>query len=229
MKKLNSVFSVVVFVITISVFPFNMTSAQTGWYMGMFGGVTVSPEVSQGYDYYDYYYNDRYDIDVDETWVIGFKFGYTPPRLRFASFEFEYSYFNPDVDGTVWPFDSWDYVQIEGDTTFHNVMFNGIAKFPEGKIHPYLGVGIGFSYIDTSVSTSSIGRFDSNDDTVFAWQILGGVEIDLINNLSLDIGYRFFAAESDLDDDYYDYYYEYDRKDFDWETSIITFGFNYKF
>lgn len=228
MRKSNGAFSVFVFVITVCVFPLHTALAQTGWYMGLFGGVTVNPEVSQGY-YYDYYSNDRYDLDVDETWVIGVKFGYTPPLLKFADFEFEYSYLNPDLDGTAWPYDSRDHAKLEGDTTFHNFMFNGILKFPEGKIHPYIGAGVGFSYSDTSISAISTGRSESNDDTVFAWQIMGGVEIDLTHNLSMDIGYRFFATESDTDDDYYYYYYEYDNKDLDWEMSIITFGLKYRF
>lgn len=160
--------------------------------------------------------------------MIGFKLGYTPPRLRFASFEFEYSYSNPDVERTVWTYRSRDYEKIVGDAAFNNFMFNGIAKFPAGKIHPYIGAGIGFSYIDASVSSSSTGRSDSNEDKVFAWQILGGVEIDLTRNLSVDIGYRFFVTESDPDDDYY-YHDEYDSTDLDYETSIVTFGLKYSF
>lgn len=228
MKKVDSVFSVFVFVIAVVVFPFNTASAEVGGYMGVFGGYTVSPEASPGYADHNYYYHGNYDIDVEETWLIGFKLGYTPPRLRFASFEFEYSYSNPDVERTVWTNRGRDYAKIEGDAEFHNFMFNGIAKLPAGKIHPYIGAGIGFSYIDASITTPSTGRFDSNDHTVFAWQILLGVEIDLANNLSMDIGYRFFATESDSDHDYY-YYDEYDSTDLDYETSIITFGLKYRF
>ena len=68
----------------------------------------------------------------------------------------------------------------------------------------------------------------SNDDTVFAWQILLGVEIDLTNNLSMDIGYRYFAAEAN-DDDHHDYYYEYYGTQIDYQTSMVTVGLKYRF
>ena len=68
----------------------------------------------------------------------------------------------------------------------------------------------------------------SNDDTVFAWQILLGVEIDLTNNLSMDIGYRYFAAEAN-EDDHHDYYYEYYGTQIDYKTSMVTFGLKYRF
>jgi opacity protein-like surface antigen len=228
MKKVASAFAVFVFVIVVSVFPFNTASAQTGGYIGVFGGYTLSPDVSHWYDDYGYFGDDHYDLDVQETWVLGFKLGYTPPQLGFVSFEFEYSYLDPDVDRTVWTYPDRDYARIEGDAEFSNFMLNAIVKMPGGRIHPYVGGGLGFSYIDVSVSTTSTGRSVSNDDTVFAWQLLFGVELDLSNNLSMDIGYRYFATDDDSDDDHYDYYEDY-RTRFDFETSMVTFGLNYRF
>jgi len=234
MKKSNHVFAVFVFVIAAFVFPFNTASAQTGGYMGVFGGYTLSQDASMSYDDYDYHYHyrDIYDFDAEETWVLGFKLGYTLPRLNIFSFEFEYSYLNPDVDRTVWTYADADYAKIEGDVSIHNFMLNAIAKYPGGKIHPYIGTGLGVSYIDASVSATSTAHSASDDDTVFAWQILVGIELDLTNNLSMDIGYRYFATESESDH-YYDYDYDYDyyHEDFglDYEASMVTVGLKFKF
>jgi opacity protein-like surface antigen len=228
MKKLDNAFFIFVFTIAVFLFPFNTTSAQVGGYIGVFGGYTLSPDASQWYDDYNYYYNDNYDVDVEETWIFGFKLGYTPPPIKFFSFEFEYSYSNPDLDRTVLRSAGMGYDRIEGDVKFSNFMFNAIAKYPEGKIHPYVGGGLGFSYVDVSVSTTSTGRSASNDDTVFAWQILLGAEIDLTNNLAMDIGYRYFATESESDYDHY-YYHDYYNTHLDYETSIVTFGLKYRF
>jgi hypothetical protein len=67
MKKLDSAFAIFVFVIAASVFPFNTASAQTGGYMGVFGGYTLNSDVSTSN--YDYHYSDNYDLDAEETWV----------------------------------------------------------------------------------------------------------------------------------------------------------------
>jgi opacity protein-like surface antigen len=226
MKKVARSFAVFIFVITVSIFPFNTASAQLGWYVGVFGGYTFSPDASLQYsDYnYNYYYDYKYDVNVQETWVFGFKFGITPPALKYFSFEFEFSHLNPDIDRTALPRGG----TVEGDVKFNNFMFNAIAKYPQGKIHPYVGAGLGFSSFDLSLSTTSPARSMSNDDTVFAWQILFGVEIDLTNNLSMDIGYRYFAAEAN-DDDNHDYYYEYYGTQIDYKTSMVTLGLKYRF
>jgi opacity protein-like surface antigen len=233
MKRIAGFFVVFLSVIAASVLPFNTASAQAGGYVGVFGGYTLSPDVSLWYyddNYnhrYNYYY--KYDVDVQKTGVFGIKFGYTPPPLRYFSFEFEYSYLNHDVDRAVLKNTGTDYTAIQGDAAFHNFMLNAIAKYPEGKIHPYIGWGLGFSYVDLSLQTTSstgvnYGRYASNDDTVFAWQILVGVDIDLTSNLSMDIGFRYFATESGS---YYDH--EYDSTHLDYSTSMVTLGLKYRF
>lgn len=81
------------------------------------------------------------------------------------------------------------YDAVEGDAKIHNFMFNATVKYPEGKIHPYLGLGIGASYYDFSITRTS--RLDdeiyterrSANDTVFARQVLAGVDIELTNNI----------------------------------------------
>jgi OOP family OmpA-OmpF porin len=225
MKKVARSFAVFIFVIAVSVFPFNTASAQLGWYAGVFGGYTFSPDASLWYSDYNYNYNYdyKYDLNVQETWVFGVKFGITPPVLKYFSFEFEYSHLNPDIDRTALPRGG----TVEGDVKFNNFMFNAIAKYPQGKIHPYIGAGLGFSSFDLSLSTTSSARSYSNEDTVFAWQILFGVEIDLTNNLSMDIGYRYFAAEANDDD--HDHYYEYYGTQIDYKTSMVTLGLKYRF
>jgi opacity protein-like surface antigen len=45
--------------------------------------------------------------------------------------------------------------------------------------------------ISDVTSSASVGK----DHTSFSWQLLTGVEIDITNNLSVDIGYRYFATE----------------------------------
>jgi opacity protein-like surface antigen len=66
---------------------------------------------------------------------------------------------------------------------------------------------------------------------------LAGVDIELTNNLSLDIGCRYFDTESlndsydDYDDDYYDDY-DYDHYDgptLDYRTFMVTLGLKFRF
>ena len=56
MKKVAKMFAVFVFVFAFSAFPFKSASAQTGFYVGVFGGYAFSPDSTLSYVYYDYYY-----------------------------------------------------------------------------------------------------------------------------------------------------------------------------
>jgi opacity protein-like surface antigen len=127
-------------------------------------------------------------------------------------------------------------------------MFNAIVKYPDGRIHPYLGLGVGFSSFDLLLtSTSNTGgviysESRSADNTVFAWRVLTGIDIDLTNDLSLDIGCRYFDTES-IDGDYNVHYnndYNYDDDDhyyddhhdgpiLDFMTFMVPLGLKFSF
>lgn len=205
MKKIANCIFIFTLVTLFAVCPFKSASAQVGGYVGVWGGYTISPDASS--NDWNYYNSDLY-LDVKETPVLGVKVGYTPPLLKYLAFEFEYSYLNPDIT---------DYVDVDGNVKFNNFMFNAIAKYPQGRFHPYVGAGIGFSYTDVSINAN---RWISGEDyTSFAWQLLTGVEIDIANNLAVDIGYHYFATELD---------FEYDTK-VDFTTSMITLGLKFLF
>jgi opacity protein-like surface antigen len=71
----------------------------------------------------------------------------------------------------------------------------------KGPVTPYVGGGFGFAALhlsDTFGTDTGTGQrsivFFSDDDTVFAYQLGAGLEIPLNRQLSLDLGYRYFAT-----------------------------------
>lgn len=222
-----------VFVICLAAFPVDEASAQTGGYVAVFGGYASNSDASwQDQD-------SRLDLDLQGTRVFGVKFGVTPPAIRYFSFEFEYSYLKHDVDRTVFSTIATDYAALEGDLKFHNFMFNAIARYPEGAVHPYIGAGLGASYVDASIllTTRQDGVNDtdriSTDDTAFAWQIMAGIDIDLTHNLSADIGCRYLSTEPqddfDDDDDHDHRHHRHRAMHVDYETNMVTLGLKYRF
>lgn len=233
MKKVANYFFIFTLAILFTVCPLKSASAQVGGYIGIWGGYTISPNASSGDSHdWDYFYNS-YDLDIQEAWVLGVKVGYNPPQAKYLTFEFEYSYLKPDIDRSILDRYGPDFVAIEGDVKLNNFMFNAIVKYPQGRFHPYVGAGLGFSYTDMSAtatqrisgvtSSASVGK----DYTSFAWQLLTGVEIDIINNLSMDIGYRYFATEIELGNAT-EFDFENNTK-IDFTTSMITLGLKFRF
>ena len=231
MKKVANYLFIFTLAILFAVCPLKSASAQVGGYIGVWGGYTISPDASSGDYYDDWDYYNRFDLDIQEAWVLGVKVGYTPPQLKYFSFEFEYSYLDPDINRSVLGQNRTGLVAVEGDVKLNNFMFNAIAKYPLGRFHPYVGAGIGCSYTDMSATATQSGVINSasvgKDYTSFAWQLLTGVEIDIINNLSVDIGYRYFASEIEFGNNT-EIDFENSTK-IDFTTSMITLGLKFHF
>lgn len=204
------------------------------FYIGISGGYAFGPDFN-----YDPPRSHSYDLDIQNTWVAGAKIGYTMPYAKFFAVELEYIYFGPGVDETILYTSGEDYFSMEGDLDIHNFMMNFIAKYPHGRVHPFTGLGLGFSYVDFTVKdieqSGGVTSTYSNtyDDTSFAWQVFAGVKFTLHKNLSLDLAYRYFMTNSD--GDYYyddDYYYERRcryRTDVKIKSNIVTVGLNFHF
>jgi len=236
MKK--SAFIIFSLALLFTVFPPQSATAQTGGYIGIWGGYTINPFAGSGdYEYehhhdddWEWHYHYDYDLDIEETFALGAKAGFIHPRLKYLAFEFEYFYLNPDIDPSIIDRYGSDYVAVEGDIKLNNFMFNIIGKYQRGNIHPYIGVGLGLSGSDVSAaatdgSMTSVSIGDNN--TSFAWQLLTGMEIDLAGNLALDIGYRYFVTELEFNDTIE---FDYDMpRDVDFETGMITLGFKFMF
>ncbi|MBN1364153.1 MAG: porin family protein [Syntrophaceae bacterium] len=202
MKKIANYIFVFTLIVFFAVYPFKSASAETGLYIGGWGGFTIDPDASED-DWDDYY--DDVNLDINETSVWGVKVGYSNPFFRYLALEAEYSYLNPDVK------DSHD---IDGDVKISSLMFNVIGKYSHGIIQPYFGIGFGFSYSDMSLE--DIRGFSGDDYTSYAWQLLTGVELYLTSQMAVDIGYRYYITEMEFEHDV--------SEDVTFSTSILTLG-----
>lgn len=159
----------------------------------------------------DLFENDDF-FTVKEGFIAGAKFGYIPPiTLKIVSFaiELEYLYQKHDSNSGL----------VGGTIQGHNIMTNFVVKYPLGIIHPYAGVGIGASI--HNVESSSL--YLDKTSVSFAWQLMTGVEFELLSNFSVDVGYRYLSTDVDVGtgDDWYNY-----RRDarFDFTSHMVFVG-----
>jgi opacity protein-like surface antigen len=79
------------------------------------------------------------------------------------------------------------------------LIFNLYYDFSAGAIlHPYLGGGLGTAQVEVeAANTFPLNPALIDDEaTVFAYQLMAGVAIQLGSNLGLDLGYRYFSVPS---------------------------------
>lgn len=67
-----------------------------------------------------------------------------------------------------------------------------------GQFQPYVGAGVGVAQIDgrtfnNATLAANLVGFDSTDTNI-AYQVLAGVGVGLSERVTLDVGYRYFAA-----------------------------------
>ena len=92
----------------------------------------------------------------------------------------------------------------DGNITATSLMKNFIVDIPNNSVFtPYVGVGIGLSYIDVEFGEASSvdGEATGGDDeTLFSYQAIGGVATQLTSAADFIVEYRFLGtAEGDFD------------------------------
>lgn len=170
----------------------NLASAATavdGWYTSVFGGYTyVRDNV--------YTYNNG--IFLNEA---GYNGGYNAGgRIGFQSnplrYELEYTYLNASTKHF-----AADFIrQFEptGYTSANLFMVNAYYDFPNmlPAISPFLGVGLGYSYLQTALKTSGpfANTFLSANDSAFAYQGTAGITYNFADSYAVNLAYRYVAT-----------------------------------
>lgn len=167
-------------------------ASANGWYAsGSFGlSLTEDHEFDTG--------AGTVETELDSGLVLsgaaGYDYGLISNNVGVRA-EIELSYRDASVDshsvgGTALP-------QPGGDLSSTALMVNALADFnPEGRITPYVGVGLGFAQVQyEGYSIQGVPEVLDDEDTVFAYQLIAGVGYALTQGIDLTAEYRFFATE----------------------------------
>ncbi|WP_041585052.1 outer membrane protein [Syntrophus aciditrophicus] len=203
------------------------SAQKPGPYIGVFGGLAIPDDLRWGWG--DYYDDWGYDEDPDESWALGVKFGYIFPQLSYMAFELEYTCLGDQDYGQTWSYRRSNGDQVidsyDGDFSAHNVMANLLFRYPYGRVHPYVGFGLGLSMGNiTEKGTREVNGqlYDSydidEDDAAFATQFILGVNFEIAPNLSAELAYKYFYSEYDII-----------NYDIEAEDHLFTLGLNVHF
>lgn len=181
-------------------------AGQGPFYVGIFGGWVMPDDLKVEGP------GGSGDVSLKDSWALGIKGGYIIPTVKWLAVELEYAYLSQqDIDEP----------GASGDFKASNLMANFILRYPEGKIHPYVGVGIGWSWGAFKGSDPTVGSVDESDNA-FAWQILAGVNFEIAPNWSADLAYRYFTSKYELNSGG-------DKVDATAKNNMILIGINYHF
>lgn len=87
-------------------------------------------------------------------------------------------------------------VQNEDDLEIWSGMVNGLLEFGnDDGFQVFGGGGVGFANIKLPVEVAGVGTVVDDSSTDFAWQLIAGARVALVNNVDLGVKYRYFVAD----------------------------------
>lgn len=166
--------------------------AVGGWYLRGDIGYKI-------YDTPDIKYGtlDFYDEDMDGTFMIGAGVGYKFNNYFRTDFTIDYE-FPAEASSKAFCGTCGSNYSIEkADLDVWTFMLNGYVDIGTWhKITPYVGAGIGASYVTSKNITFDngggvTGTYEGGSKWNFAWALMAGASYDITPNLALDAGYRY--------------------------------------
>lgn len=126
------------------------------------------------------------EITFDTGWGILGAVGYDFGMFRL---EGELGYQENDLDeGKLWGYS----LPLDGDVSSFSGLINGYVDYHNSsRFTPYITAGLGMA----NVEVSSSQYWNSDDDTVFAYQFGLGCAYNITEELVIDVRYRYFATE----------------------------------
>jgi opacity protein-like surface antigen len=172
----------------------SIASAATpvnGWYLGAFGGYTYFPSnISRDFGRY------TFTNSPSNGYNVGARLGYQSNPIRY---ELEYTYLRTETKNF-----SVNRIRqngVSGNANANVGMANIYFDFQDvilPTISPFLGVGIGYAYVQTSVNGNGPFGFTffSEKANSFAYQGTGGLTFNFNENWGLNASYRYLATTS---------------------------------
>lgn len=159
-----------------------------GFYASVFGGYSY---LSSNSNYYkSHHINQSYDNDYN----FGGRFGYQSNPIRY---EVEYTYLDSPLKKL--HVDHINEYAPSGFTSANIIMANLYYDFPEllTTISPFLGVGIGYSFIKTNINALTPYSINVNlNENSFTYQGTAGLTYNFSENFALNAAYRYIATSS---------------------------------
>jgi opacity protein-like surface antigen len=81
---------------------------------------------------------------------------------------------------------------VSGSLETQSIFVNAIQSFGSSSIQPYLGVGIGFSKVESNIAYNpTLSAAINDDDTAFSYQFLAGIDIPFSESFTGFVEYRY--------------------------------------
>lgn len=170
-----------------------LASAATpvdGWYSSVFGGYTYLPA---NINNYTPIFIHRDGTGYGSGYNVGGRIGFQSNPLRY---EAEYTFLRSSLKHFY--INGIKQTNVTGYSAGNFIMANIYYDCPEmlPAISPYLGLGVGYGYLQANLSSLGpiIPTSLSITDSVFAYQGTAGITYNFSENYAVNLAYRYLAT-----------------------------------
>jgi outer membrane immunogenic protein len=177
-----------------------------GLYVGLSGGYVLPMDMTGKYEVNGGIASDVKFGFKNDGYLFGAKVGWlTPFTKRIMAIEVEYNHIaNNNIDKVR---DITGSYNADGRVQLDTFMFNFLARYPNGRFHPYVGGGVGFAYVKIDdIVVQGGGVLPGASKSVFAGQLMTGLDIDITKNFVLGLRYNLLMPAEVPVDTYYNVY-----------------------
>lgn len=195
------------FLLMSALLPAGVSAQESRPYIVMSGLLLALVESDGTYSDGDATFSAEFDMDAGYGATLAFGFGAAPGM----SGEIEVGYRTTDLSGieNVQVTDSYgatssipENISGTGNLNTLSLMVNGYYTFDTRVFRPYVGAGVGLAQhkrkSSEQILNTSVTKFyvpsTSDDDVVFAYQFMLGLNWHLADNTEARAGYRYFAT-----------------------------------
>ncbi len=166
-------------------------TAIDGWYSSVFGGYAYVPNNISTTRESTTYTNANYESEYNA----GGSFGFKSNPMRY---EGQVTYLNAALNHVYE--NDLKQTQTSGDNHAIFGLVNVYYDFPDviQTISPFLGLGLGYGWIDMKVDNRRLTDVPNFSDagSAFAYQGSAGLTFNFAENYALNIGYRYIGTSS---------------------------------
>ncbi|OGP66367.1 MAG: hypothetical protein A2W27_01155 [Deltaproteobacteria bacterium RBG_16_44_11] len=141
------------------------------------------------------------DTTLNNGYLYGAKVGWlTPFTKRIMVIEFEYNHVTNRMDKLKNSGIESSDVDMSGNVNMDVFMLNLLARYPQGRFHPYIGAGAGYALVKVDDSAASVGGslipggYTGGSAGVFAYQGMIGMDFDITKNIIMGLSYKYLAT-----------------------------------
>lgn len=176
-----------------------------GIYVGLIGGYPIPSNMGTSYTVSGVQ-TVTADTALNDGYLYGAKVGWlTPFTKRIMAVEFEYNRISNSMNKleniSTYPLPV--NIDMTGNVKMDMFMVNLMARYPQGKFHPYIGAGAGYALVKVDDSTIYLiplggmtGVITGGSTGVFAYQVMAGIDYDITKNIIIGLSYKYMATPS---------------------------------